>query len=203
MSAVDSTESFAAEPMPLERAAAAGELPLWACASPERRAHMGRVAGLMSAWAQQLALPAGEEVRWTAAGWLHDVLRDADPAELRAEVPSNEQDLPGAVLHGPAAAYRLAGAVDSRVATAVHYHTLGHPSLDRLGRALYLADFLDPNRPDDRQWREALRARMPGDLDEVTIEVAAYDLQDKIERRLPIRPETAAFWSALVGRKRG
>lgn len=163
---------------------------------------MGRVAGLMSEWAQKLALPAAEVVRWTAAGWLHDILRDADPAELRAEVPNNEQDLPGAVLHGPVAAYRLVGTVDPRLATAIHYHTLGHPSLDRLGRALYLADFLDPNRPDDREWREALRARMPVDLDEVTIEVAAYDVQDKVERRLPIRPETAAFWSALVATKR-
>lgn len=183
---------------PVVAAAARGELPAWAEVSPPRHAHMARVAELMGVWAATLDLPEDERARWVAVGWLHDALRDAPHDRLRAEVPEESRDLPGVVLHGPAAAERLKGEADERVLRAIRYHTIGHPSLDRLGRALYLADFLEPGRDFEIEWRETLRARMPHDLTEVLLEVLGARLAHLVEVRKPIRPETAAFWSAVT-----
>ena len=77
-----------ASPHPLVSAAAAGSLPGWAVAGGERRAHMARVAALLEAWARDLGqrahglLGKRDILRWRAAGFLHDALRDASPAEL-------------------------------------------------------------------------------------------------------------------------
>jgi HD superfamily phosphohydrolase YqeK len=157
------------------------------------------VAALMDRWAEQLNLEPAERERWRAAAWLHDALREAPPAALRAELPPAFADYPDAILHGPAAAERLRGAADPEVCDAVRYHTVGHPSLGRLGRALYLADFLEPGRDFLNEWRSSLRARMPAALDEVLVEVLAARIGHLLERRKPIRPETAAFWSRAVG----
>jgi HD superfamily phosphohydrolase YqeK len=178
--------------------AARGELPDWSRVSAPRLAHMGRVATLLGEWAGVLALPETERVRWLAVGWLHDVLREEDPANLRGELPDFFRDLPPPVLHGPAAAERLRGELDEAALEAIRYHTIGHPSLDRLGRALYLADFLEPGRDFLVEWRAELRAHMPHEMDAVLVEVLASRLRHLVEGRRPIRPETAAFWSAVV-----
>jgi 2-amino-4-hydroxy-6-hydroxymethyldihydropteridine diphosphokinase len=182
-------------------AAARGELPEWAVASPERRAHMGRVAALMGEWAGALGLPEREQTEWIALGHLHDALRDAPEAQLRDEVPEHFRDLPGPLLHGPAAAERLEGVVSPALLAAIRYHTVGHPSLDRAGKALYLADFLEPGRDFELEWRDSLSLRMPRDLDEVLVEVVAQRIRHLLDGRKPIRAETAAFWSSLVRRR--
>lgn len=185
-------------PTAVVQAAARGELPAWTVASPRRREHMARVAALLGQWAEALDLPLAERARWVAVGWLHDALRDAPPEELRAQVPPDLRHLPGPALHGPAAAGRLAGSADEEMLQAIRYHTIGHPCLAALGRALYLADFLEPGRDFDVGWRASLTARMPGELDSVLLEVLGARLRHLVEVRKPIRPETAAFWSAAV-----
>lgn len=183
----------------IERAAA-GELPAWAEVKPARRAHMARVAALLDEWAARLGLVAGERLRWRAAGWLHDALRDAPASVLRPLVPPELRDAPGPLLHGPAAARRLEeeGVDDPALLNAVAYHTIGHPQLDRLGRALYLADFLEPGRAFEPLWRASLRARLPEALEPVLVEVAGARLRHLIESRRAIRPESLAFWNSLV-----
>jgi HD superfamily phosphohydrolase YqeK len=184
---------------PTAAAAVHGELPDWAAAGPQRREHIARVAALMDEWARRLALPEAERQRWRAAAWLHDALREADPAELRRSLPADYHDFPDPLLHGPAVAQRLAGELDAELCDAIRYHTIGHPSLGRLGRALYLADFLEPGRDFLPAWRASLRERMPDELDEVLVEVLDARIRHLLERRKPIRPETAAFWSSVVG----
>ncbi|HET7275381.1 MAG TPA: HD domain-containing protein [Longimicrobiaceae bacterium] len=187
---------------PVVRAAARGELPAWAEVSAERFAHIRRVADLLGSWADSLRLSPAERERWVAAGWLHDALRDAPPEALRAQLPAEFRSLDGPLLHGPAVAERLGKVVDARLVNAIRYHTVGHPSLDRLGRALYLADFLEPGRDFDNDWRAALRERMPTNLTAVLIEVVAARLRNLVERRMPIRPESAEFWNAVVRESR-
>lgn len=189
------------EPSSVVRAAARGEMPPWAEASPRRREHVARVSALLAEWADAAGLDPAERGRWVAAGWLHDALRDADPERLRREVPERFRSLPGPVLHGPAAAERLAGAADPELLDAVRYHTLGHAGFGRLGKALYLADFLEPGRGFEPEWRAALAARMPAEMDEVLAEVLAARIRHLVERRKPVSPETAAFWNAAVGRE--
>ncbi|HEX2188432.1 MAG TPA: HD domain-containing protein [Longimicrobiaceae bacterium] len=189
------------EPSPVVRAAARGELPPWAEASPRRREHIARVSALLAEWANAAGLDPAERDRWVAAGWLHDALRDADPERLRAGVPERFRRLPGAVLHGPAVAERLAGEADPELLDAVRYHTLGYAGFGRLGKALYLADFLEPGRDFEPEWRAGLAARMPAEMDEVLAEVLAARIRHLIDRRKPVSPETAAFWNAAVGRE--
>jgi 2-amino-4-hydroxy-6-hydroxymethyldihydropteridine diphosphokinase len=147
-----------------------------------------------------LGLSDAERRRWQAAGWLHDALRDADVASLRALVPAEFRDLPGPLLHGPAAAARLRaeGVEDDELLDAITYHTVGHPRLGRLGRALYLADALEPGRTFDPAWTAALRARLPREFDAVLVEVVAQRLGHLIAQRRRLRPESIEFWNTLV-----
>ncbi|HYJ79670.1 MAG TPA: HD domain-containing protein [Longimicrobiaceae bacterium] len=188
----------AASPLaPLVRAAAEGLLPKWARASAKRRAHMERVAGLMRGWARELGLADAEVRRWAAAGWLHDALRDAEPDELRPQVPKGFRALRGKVLHGPAAAERLAGEADEELREAVRWHTLGSPRFRTLGRALYLADFLEPGRPFAPE-TEAWRRRMPHELDAVLREVVDSRVRHVERGGGAVHPETRAFHASLA-----
>ena len=55
------------------------------------------------------------------------------------------------------------GEVDRGVLDAVRYHSLGLAEWDMVGRILYCADFLDPERPFDREGRAELAERLPRD----------------------------------------
>jgi predicted HD superfamily hydrolase involved in NAD metabolism len=183
----------------LVRDAARGRLPEWVVLSERRRGHVRRVAGLLGAWADRLALDADEAVRWRAAGWLHDVLREAPPEALRPLVPAPFAELPPKLLHGPAAAERLAGDADAELLDAIRFHTLGSPRFGRLGRALYLADFLEPGRSLRPDWTARLRERMPHDLDAVLAEVVRERVRHVRERGGDLHPETIAFHGQVAG----
>ena len=184
----------------LLRDASGGTLPEWAVASPGRREHMARVAGLLAGWADELDLAESERVRWTSVGYLHDALRDAEPETLRPSVPPTLRTLPGPVLHGPAAAEKLRvdGVIDGELLEAVAWHTVGSARLGRLGRALYCADFLEPGRAFLPEWRAELRTRLPGDLNAVTREILQARIQHVVDRGLPLLAGTVAFWNRLA-----
>ncbi|MFW5947784.1 MAG: HD domain-containing protein [Gemmatimonadota bacterium] len=185
---------------PLIEAAADGRLPDWAEASPRRLDHMARVAELMAAWARDLEPDPAGLARWRAVAMLHDALRDADPAALRPTLPSELRGLPDGLLHGPAAADRLEadGVEDTAILTAVRWHTLGHPDLDRLGRALYLADFLEPGRHYAADRHAALRDRVPYEMAAVLQEVLVERIGKTLRRGHPLRSPTVAFWNGVV-----
>jgi HD superfamily phosphohydrolase YqeK len=186
----------------LVREAAEGRLPAWTQAKPKRRAHMARVAGLMREWARAMGLPPDEVARWSAVGYLHDALRDADPDELRPVVPPAFRELPGKLLHGPAAAERLKGVVDDEALDAVRCHTLGCPRFGTLGRALYLADFLEPGRTFSPEWTESLRRRMPHEMDAVLREVVEARIGHVEENGGTLHPETKAFHAQVQAEAR-
>ena len=80
-----------------------------------------RVTALLDRWATDMHLDAVEAAAWHDAGRLHDALRDAPEADLRAVVP--DPALPCGVLHGPAAAVRLAADGERRHGYAAwHLH---------------------------------------------------------------------------------
>ncbi len=189
---------------PIVAAAAEGDLPEWSVAGSERRGHVRRVSALMGEWAAALALCPDDQARWRATGLLHDALREEEPDTLRLHVPPVFQDLPDSLLHGPAAAerLRLEGVDDGEVLQAVAFHTVGHPSLGHLGRAMYAADFLEPGRDLLNEWRASLRGRMPGQVDGVVREVLGARLRHRVDRGTVIRPETVAFWNVVAGERR-
>lgn len=161
-------------------------LPPWAVATPERRAHVARVAALIDQWAVAMRVPERERARWSKAAWLHDALRDAPAADELA--------------HGPAAADRAArdGETDVGVLNAVRYHSLGFAGWDEVGRMLYLGDFLEPGRPFDRDGRADLAARVAAERDTVLLEVTRRRIEWTVRSHWPLARETAEFWNALV-----
>lgn len=182
------------------RDAEVGRLPEWAQVDQARIDHIARVATLLDEWAVALGLEERERARWRAAAWLHDALRLAPAAELRPLVPLDLHDLAAPLLHGPAAAamLRREGVTDEGLLLAVGYHTLGHPDLDQLGRALYAADFLEPGRTFDPLVRATLRARMPASMDSVVPVILRTRIVYLLRTGHSVRGETMAFWNALT-----
>lgn len=172
-------------------------LPEWAIVSAGRRQHITRVTQLLDTWAQALALDPGEAAAWHDAGRCHDALRDADEATLRRM--TEEPEMPYALLHGPAAAALLEAEGETRrdVLDAIRWHTTGHPDWSRTGRALYMADFLEPGRPFAREERRALAARVAEAFDETFREVVRERLIWSLREGRAIRPETTAMWNAI------
>jgi HD superfamily phosphohydrolase YqeK len=174
-------------------------LPDWAVVSPERLEHIQRVARLTADWAEQLGVPDSERHRWLRAVWLHDALRDA-PAEELARWAADSPG-PPELRHGPASAARARadGESDRGVLDAVRYHSVGLAEWDMVGRILYCADYLEPGRSFQREWRAELARRLPGDPSGVLREVARARLLHLIESGWPVPEPTYRFWNSLVG----
>ncbi len=185
---------------PLIAAAARGTLPDWAVARKKRRAHIARVAELLRGWGEARGDDPRDVERWSAAGYLHDVLRDADPGELRRGLSMPLDGLPDEVIHGPAAADRLRreGVTDEPLLTAIAFHTLGSSDFDDIGKALYVADFLEPGRRLQPKWRAKLRDQMPERLDWVAQSVVEKRVQFLIKRKRAAPLETLGFWNTLA-----
>jgi HD superfamily phosphohydrolase YqeK len=173
------------------------DLPAWAVASPKRRAHIARVTALATSWADAMQLNGEERDAWRDAARWHDALRDAGDSELRAIIP--HLDWPASTLHGPAAALRLAedGERRTSVLDAIYWHTLGNPRWDRTGRALYMADYLEPERQFERKRRARIAASVPDDFEGAFREVVLNRLGPKVAAGEPLRAETAALWESV------
>ncbi|MDF1521919.1 MAG: bis(5'-nucleosyl)-tetraphosphatase (symmetrical) YqeK [Trueperaceae bacterium] len=118
--------------------------------SPERFAHVMRVAELAEAIALANGFDAGEKRATCLAAVLHDVAREESDARLLELAPPEndlEREHPMAV-HGRAGR-RLAeawGIVDERVLDAIEGHVFGPRPGDRIGMAVYVADVSEPGR---------------------------------------------------------
>jgi 2-amino-4-hydroxy-6-hydroxymethyldihydropteridine diphosphokinase len=173
------------------------ELPPWSVVSPRRRAHIERVAALLAAWANQMDIDAGEAAAWYDAARLHDALRDAPEQQLRELVPNASYS--GPMLHGPAAAARLAADGERRnsVLDAVRYHTVGCSTWDRTGRALYMADFLEPGRSFGLADRGFLTANVPHDFDGVFRQVVRQRLEWALREGNALYHESVDLWNSV------
>jgi HD superfamily phosphohydrolase YqeK len=173
-------------------------LPDWAIVTPARLEHIQRVAELAAGWAEQMGVPDSERNRWLRAIWLHDALRDAPPEELAKWAASTPG--PPSLWHGPASAAhaKAEGEIDRGVLDAVRYHSVGLAEWDMVGRILYCADFLDPERPFDREARRALAERLSTDPGGVLREVARSRILHLIKAGWPILDPTVRFWNSLA-----
>ncbi len=172
-------------------------LPSWAQASDKRRAHIGRVVALLDRWADEMNLPHDERSRWTAAGLLHDALRDAPEAMLRTV--TGDDTTPAVLLHGPAAAVLAEQDGEHRhaVLDAVRFHTVGSPAWDRAGKALYLADFLEPGRRFLVSERASLASQVPSDFDGAFRQGVRLRIEWSLSQGGELFPQTVALWNAV------
>lgn len=175
----------------------APELPAWAIVSDKRRAHIGRVTALLDTWSAQLSLTGDERAAWHDAGRWHDALRDADEPTLRQLTGDAER--PYGLLHGPAAADRLLAEGEQRqdVLDAIRWHTVGFAGWTRTGRALYMADFLEPGRQFMQADRAFLAARVPDAFDAVFRQVVRLRLEWTIREGKGLAHETVTLWNAV------
>jgi len=172
-------------------------LPLWACVGSRRLAHIERVTSLLRAWSAAMRLDADEANAWIDAGAWHDSLRDA-PEELLRSI-TNDDETPEQLLHGPAAATRLAADGEERqhVLDAIRYHTVGSASWGRTGKALYMADYLEPGRKFSREDRFFLAAQVPHSFDAAFRQVVRFRLDWSVREGNHIFPETVELWNSL------
>lgn len=173
------------------------ELPPWARVNDKRRAHIARVTALLDRWASELGLPPDEARAWHDAGRWHDALRDADESVLRPLV--DDAVMPAGLLHGPAAARRLRedGEHRQEVLDAVRWHTVGHPDWGRLGRALFMADYLEPGRNFMRADRAFLATIVPSDFDGAFRQVVRARLEWTLREGNAIFPQTVELWNSV------
>jgi 2-amino-4-hydroxy-6-hydroxymethyldihydropteridine diphosphokinase len=173
------------------------ELPTWARVGPRRLAHISRVTTLIVEWADEMRIAPDERDAWHDAALFHDSLRDAPVEELR-EI-AGDPTIPDPVLHGPAAAVLLSrgGETRSDVLEAIRWHTVGCRSGSRCGKALYMADYLEPGRPFGRADRAYLAARAPTDFDGTLRQVVRERIEWMLGQGFELPSETVALWNEL------
>jgi HD superfamily phosphohydrolase YqeK len=183
-------------------------LPPWAVATTARRAHIARVVTLIETWATHLAVSPVERQAWHDAAMWHDALRDAPEDVLRAILADDPMagagdsaEIPpdAGFLHGPAAAARLAADGERRdgVLDAIRWHTVGSVGWGATGRALYMADFLEPGRGFAREDRAALARRVAQDFDGAFREVVQMRVQWAVGAGKALAPRTVALWNSV------
>jgi HD superfamily phosphohydrolase YqeK len=174
------------------------ELPSWSCVSEKRVGHIGRVTALLDEWARALALPVSEAKAWHDAGVYHDALRDA-PEDLLRALADDPTGYTTEMLHGPAAAARLArdGEARAELLDAVRFHTVGSSGWGRLGRALYMADYLEPGRKFSRRDRAYLASQVPHDFDATFRQVLRARLEWSLREGMRLFPEAVALWNIV------
>jgi predicted HD superfamily hydrolase involved in NAD metabolism len=172
-------------------------LPDWAQVTEKRRGHIVRVTTLLDTWATAMRVDDEERSAWHDAGLWHDALKDAPEEEQRALVGASSFE--PAMLHGPAAAALLEGRGERRrdVLDAIRFHTVGSTSWARTGRALYMADFLEPGRNFSHADRGFLARQVPHDFAGVFRQVVRMRIEWTVREGHTIFPETVQLWNAV------
>lgn len=120
--------------------------------SPERYLHSLGVAGLMGDLGEVFDFDPGAGY---FVGLWHDMAREWSADELvRFVEHHNLRTLPferkrPVLLHGAVAAQKMELYYEDATESmwnALRWHTTGHPDLDILGKALYVADYVEPTR---------------------------------------------------------
>lgn len=175
----------------------ASGLPVWAQVGEKRLAHIQRVTSLLRAWGAAMRLSSDEANAWIDAGTWHDALRDAPESELRGI--TGDRTSPGGLLHGPAVAIKLESEGERRqnVLDAIRYHTVGSAKWDRTGRAIYMADYLEPGRKFLAEDRGFLASQVPHSFEGVFRQVVRFRLEWSVREGNHIFPETVALWNSL------
>ena len=144
-----------------------------------------------------MRLTPDEANAWIDVGTWHDALREAPEGELR-EI-TGDHTSPLGLLHGPAVALRLEADGEKRrnVLDAIRYHTVGSAHWDRTGKALYMADYLEPGRKFLAEDRGFLASQVPHNFDGVFRQVVRFRLEWSVREGNHIFPETVALWNSL------
>ena len=151
-------------------------------------AHIYRVRDI----ARELAHHHGIDAERASLGMLaHDVARAMGDQELinRADelgLPIGlVERLAPVLLHGPVGAeilQREDGLTDTDLYQAVYWHSTAHPSLDSLGKVVFLADKLDPEKIRYYPYLPLLWELALQDLDRAVLEFLTRETSSRVSR---------------------
>jgi len=137
----------------------------------------------------------------------HDVAREMGGGELlmrasQLDLPVSmvERDVP-ILLHGPVGAEILKtedGLTDDSIYQAVYWHTTAHPSLDTLGKVVFLADKLDPQKIGSYPFQPRIRDLAFQDLDRGILEFLTQELIARASRGEMVHPAALDTRNALL-----
>ena len=168
------------------------------------QAHINRVSDI----ARELAIHHNVDQDRAALGMLaHDVARAMPNQELLRHAA--EFDLPvtlverrmPVMLHGPVGAEILRredGLTEEDLYQAVYWHTTGHPSLDRLGKVVFLADKLDPLKISRYPYLPFLRELALEDLDRAILEFLSRETVARATTNEMVHPATVETRNHLL-----
>lgn len=137
----------------------------------------------------------------------HDVARAMPGKQLldhaaRMALPVTflERSLP-ILLHGPVGARMLRnedGLADESIYQAVYWHTTAHPSLDQLGKVVFLADKLDPQKIAYYPYLPRLKELAFQSLDQGILEFATQEIIARTKRGEPLHPVVVETRNTLL-----
>ncbi len=168
------------------------------------QAHIYRVLDL----ALELAGRHGIDPERAELGALaHDVCRAVPgdellkmSADLGLNVSELEQDFP-LLLHGPVGAELLRreeDLTDHGLYEAVRWHSTAHASLDPLGKLIFLADKLDPQKAAVYPYQAKLRDMALESLDLALLEFLSREMAARLERGETVHPASVEARNSLI-----
>ena len=168
------------------------------------QAHIYRVRDV----AQELAARHGIDPDRAELGALaHDVCRAVPgddllkmSAELSVPVADVDRDFP-ILLHGPVGAALLRkedGLTDQALYDAVRWHSTAHASLDDLGKLIFLADKLDPQKAGVYSYQARLHEMALESLDLALLEFLTREMAARIEKGETVHPASVDARNSLV-----
>lgn len=159
----------------------------------ERYAHSERVAETAMILCEMFGI---NPKKGYLAGLAHDMCKDMEPQLMMSmaghdgqPVTSVEKENPS-LLHGRAAAVKLERDFDFHdmdVIQAVSRHTLGGGSMCPLAKILFIADKIEPGRPQsDREYREKLFSKSLNEMALYVVEESIEYLRSKGKEPAPV-----------------
>lgn len=168
------------------------------------QAHIYRVRDV----ALELAVPHDIDLQQAELGALaHDVCRAVPgedllrmASELGVSVSDVEQDFP-LLLHGPVGAELLRKEEDLSDETlyeAVRWHSTAHASLDPLGKLIFLADKLDPQKAAVYSYQARLHDMALESLDLALLEFLSREMAKRVEGGGTVHPASVDARNSLI-----
>lgn len=145
------------------------------------------------------------------AGLLHDCAKEIPPQRALQMLRKQYRIEPNAMmLENPKLLHGTLGACiaqsvfdvyDTEILDAIKYHTTGKADMSLLGKIIFIADFIEPNRT--YKDVETLRKLAYQNLDEAIIFGIDYTIIDLIQRKMIVQPDTLHCRNFLLIQRKG
>ena len=168
-----------------------------------RYAHSVRVAEYARHLAKEYKKEGVSPALAYFTGLAHDICKKCSDEELVKLVEADGLGIDNVettrlnLLHGRAAAIVLQkkfGINDESVLKAAAFHTFGYEGIDALGKIIYIADKIEPGRPDTENFRNMVKS---SSLNDLMLAVLDWNLAYIKKKGASIHPETKKMYEQI------